>query len=151
MGSSGARAPRPRVVDHRVRHIGSFGWYWPADGRPWGVGAQWDREPYIAMNGEPMLDDRFALDGHWIADETALHGKAFLARTRRLADGDADGVWTGGVELDARRDVGPVDVGIRAEVGQTFYAVLDGAAPTASFGARGALTLRRAAGHRWFY
>ena len=148
-GSTGGGAPRPRVVDHRTRDIGSFGWAWER-GR-WGAGAQWDRAPYIAMNGVPVLEDRFAIDGVLDLDRTRLRGKAFLARTQRLDDGDADGVWTGGVELDARRDVGAIDVGVSAEVGQSYYAVLDGAAPSPGFGARGALTIRRARGKRWFY
>jgi len=149
LDSSGTRSPRPRVVDHRPRHIGGFGLFTPRLAS--GVGVQYRREPYLAMDGEPALDDRFWVEGWWHVEKATLSGKGFVARTQRLHDGDAAGVWTGGVELDARRDVGPFDLGVRAEVGQTFYAVLDGAAPTASFGARGALTVRRAAGHRWFY
>jgi hypothetical protein len=146
---SRSSAPRPRVVEHRPRDIGSFGLAFE-HGR-WAGGVQWDRAPYVAMNAEPVLEDRIALEGLWTGDQTRLRGKAFLARTQRLDDAEAEGVWTGGVELDARRDVGAVDLGVSAEVGQSYYAVLDGAAPSADFGARGALTIRRARGKRWFY
>jgi hypothetical protein len=40
-----------------------------------------------------------------------------------------------------------IAVGLHAEGGQSYYATLDGGAPTAELGARAALTLSRSA--RW--
>jgi hypothetical protein len=118
---------------------------------PVGIGVQYKHDLYLAMTGEPATEDRAFVEGWWRPHVTRLSARVFAARTARHRELSDAIEWTGGVELDARRDVGPFDLGVRGEVGQTFYAVLDGAAPTASFGARGALTVRRAAGRRWFY
>jgi hypothetical protein len=143
---------RPREVDHRTEaHVGGLGWF-SDPARPHGWGAQYVRAPYVTMAGEPAVEDRAFVEGWTDVGVTRLVGRAFVAHTsRQQADGEVRGDWTGGVELDARRDVGPFAVGVHAEGGHSFYAALDGGAPAAGVGARAALTVQRASGRRWFY
>ncbi len=143
---------RARRIDHRTdTHVGGIGFFGdPRRGH--GLGAQYLRAPYVTMAGEPAIEDRLFVEAWQDVRTTRLVGRVFVAHTgRRLASGEDASDWTGGVELDARRDVGPFAVGAHAEGGHSFYAALDGGAPTAALGARAALTIQRASGRRWFY
>lgn len=141
--------PRPREVDHRspphLVEVGLGG----GDGEL-GAGVQFRREPYLSLDGRWLLDDRAWVEAWFPAAGVDWRGRGFLARTSPLAS-EGPRHWTGGVELGADRRVGPVDLGLLAEAGQSFYAALDDAAPAPAFAARGALTVRRAANRRWFY
>ena len=109
------------------------------------------REPYIALDGRGMFDTRGWLELWFHAKAIRWYGRAFYAQTRRIVGSDRHADWTGGLELEASRDVGPFGVELSAEAGRSFYGPLDGADGTPGFGARGALTIRRADGRRWFY
>jgi hypothetical protein len=140
---------RERVIDHhQLRQVGSAGLGYGTD--ELGGGLQiLRREAYLALDGRAMLEDTAWLELWFHAGDIRWYGKAFLARTRRIEGAWQD--WTGGVELDASRDVGLVNVGVAGEAGQSFYGPLDGAAPSPGFAARGSLTVRRAAGRRWAF
>lgn len=142
-------AARAKQLDHRDpwQHVGAIGFASDMDLNV-GGGAQWKHDVYVTMDGQPAIEDRFFVEGWWQPHLTQLSGKLFAARTKRGVDDAAVVEWTGGVELDARRDVGLLAVGLHAEGGQSYYATLDGNAPVApSFGARAALTVSRS--KRW--
>jgi hypothetical protein len=132
-----------------VHHVLAFGM--GAGDEDHGVGLQAEKnEPYLTLDGDLDLRDSGSVDAWFRAAGTRWSGRAYAARTRPFWAGGR-GVWTGGVELGARRDVGIFDVGVEAEAGRSYYAALDGADPTPAFGATGALTIKRSAAHRWFY
>jgi hypothetical protein len=140
---------RERVIDHhQLRQVGSAGAGYGTD-RVGGGLQVLRREVYLALDGHAMLEDKAWLELWFHAADIRWYGKAFLARTRRIEGAWQD--WTGGVEVDASRDVGIFNVGVAGEAGQSFYGPLDGAEPSAGFAARGSLTVRRSAGRRWVF
>jgi hypothetical protein len=148
-GSRGDQAPRPQVRDHRERHIGSVGSVTDTS-RPHGVGAQYRRDAYITMAGEPGLDDRAWVEAWGDVGATRLVGRAWAAWTRRLTEVDPSGERSGGIEVGATRRYRRLDVGVRTEVGRSFYAALDGMDPTLpGLVARGTLTVAHASARRW--
>lgn len=103
----------------------------------------WKRTPYIAMSGLPAVEDRLYAEDI-VGGPYHLAARVFAARTDRATAPASDVVeWTAGVEGDGASRVGPFDVGLRAELGRSYYASLDDAAPSPGFGARAALTVSR--------
>lgn len=143
---------REPVRDHRAGagQFASFG-IGAEDERRGGGVQLYRRTPYVSLDGRAMIDERGWIEGWFTARDIRWRGRAFLAHARRATPGAGPGTWTGGVEVSADRQVGPFDVGVRAEAGRSFYAALDGADPSAAFTARGGVTVRRAASRRWFY
>ncbi len=141
-------AARERTRDHRgfSPMVGAFGGFSDHD-RAAGFGVQYRHDLYLTMTGEPAIEDRGFVEGWWQPRVTRLSARVFAARTRHQLELAPATVWTGGVELDARREIGKLAVGLHAEGGQSYYATLDGGAPDPGFGARAALTLSRSA--RW--
>ena len=111
--------------------------------------AGYARTPYLTMAGIPALEDR--LYGELVVGgDFHVVARAFVARTEQIVGASIARVdWTGGLEGDGAHRVGPVDVGLRAEVGRSFYASLDDAAPAPGFGARAAITVSRAISRRY--
>lgn len=136
-------AARPRERDHTDdAGVGYFGLF-SDPRRPLGGGFQWNHEHYVTMAGEPALEDKVFVEGWARPSQTTLTGRVFVARNAHERADGTQVTWTGGVEVDARRDLGPVAVGVHAEGGHSYYATLDGGAPSAGFGARAALTVQR--------
>lgn len=136
-------APRARTRDHTGEPgMGYFGLF-SDPRRPLGGGFQWNHEHYVTMAGAPALEDKLFVEGWARPSQTTLTGRVFVARNAHDHTDGTQVTWTGGVEVDARRDLGPVAVGLHAEGGHSYYATLDGGAPSAGFGARAALTVQR--------
>jgi hypothetical protein len=117
--------------------------------RPWGtVGVQYRRDPFITIAGQAAIEDRGFIEAthHGVIRYT---GRAFLARTLRLSGDELLEDYTAGVELDATKTLGGFDFAVRAELGRTFYAAVDNAAPEVGFAANASLSISRSGSTRW--
>jgi hypothetical protein len=104
---------------------------------------QYARHPYITMAGNYAYEDRVSGEAAIGTDfHIALRG--FVAHT---VQGNGEMIvakdWTAGVEATGSRKISGLDVGMRAEVGRSFYASLDEAAPQPGFAARAAVSISR--------
>ncbi len=128
-----------RVRDHRDDNIVELGL-----GDLRSAMIQYQRTPYLMMSGGAAIEDR-------VSAELVLGGPlhvathAFVARTERATAILSSMVdWTAGVEADGSHRVHGVDVGLRAELGRSFYGAIDDGAPSPGFGARLGLSVSRA-------
>lgn len=139
-----ARAVDPE--DERLA-IGGIGWY---SERAWGgYGVQYQREPYIAITGEIGLEDRVAAEVY-VPRWWGLVGRAYGARTKRLAGDVLAHDVTMGLEVGATYAGPGWSSKLGVELGRTFYTMLDETLPTttgfvASFGA----TLQHTGSRAW--
>lgn len=132
--------------DEDVFSVGGLGWWID---RRWGeIGFQYRRDPFITMAGEPAFEDRLFVEAIR-PGRTRYTSRVFLARTLRLlVDGLREDVTTG-VEVDAARTIRGFDVALHGELGRTFYAAVDNAAPEVGFAAQAALSISRRGARRW--
>lgn len=127
--------------------IGGIGWF---AHRNWGgYGAQYRRDPYVAMTGELGLEDRISGEVY-VPRALGLVARGFWARTKRLVDNELVNDVTAGIELDASyaRDGWSSNLGL--ELGRTFYTALDNAMPTTTgFVASVGLTVQHSGRRSW--
>ncbi len=140
---------RPRSQDHTDRAVGGIGA--STGGSLRGAAGGWNRTAYVTMAAEPVLEDRLTAEGWTAFRGVGLRARAFASRLERLEPAMAQPqvVWTGGVDVTGSRRLRGFDVDLSVEAGRSYYAVLDGAAAEASFGARAQLTIHRTARAVW--
>ncbi len=128
--------------------IGGAGWF--SKQRAWGgFGMQYKREPYVAMNGEAGLEDRFSAEVY-VPRALNLIARTFVARTKRMVADVERNDTTAGVELDATYTRGGWSTKAGVEIGRTYYTALDNTLPSsAGFGAAFDLTVQHTGSRSW--
>ena len=114
-----------------------------------GFGAQYKREPYLAMTGELGLEDRVSGEVY-VPRALGLVARVFGASTKRLIADELSQDFTAGLELDASYATGGWRSTVGLELGRTYYTALDNALPLrAGFVAALGLTVQHSGRKAW--